>query len=78
MNYEDKYFQKNEDKDDFLSRFIEDRGLTQKKQDDDQPKVIQGEAPKRGVYSEMTSRLMGGFAGAVGKGLGDTIFSGKE
>jgi|9_EtaG_2_1085328.scaffolds.fasta_scaffold00501_5 hypothetical protein len=78
MNYADKYFQKNDNKDDFLSRFIEDRGLTQKKQDDAQPKVIEGEAPKRGVFSQMTTNLMGGFAGAVGKGLGDSIFSDKE
>tara|TARA_R100001460_G_scaffold60515_1_gene100582 strand:- start:242 stop:469 length:228 start_codon:yes stop_codon:yes gene_type:complete len=72
MGYADKFLQP--DKDDFLGKFIEDRGLTQTNQDEQNPEVIQGEKPKRGKMSEMTTALLGSFAGGVGTGLAGELF----
>ena len=72
MGYADQFLET--EKDDFLSKFIADRGLTQPKQEESAPKVIQGEKPKRGKMSEMTTALLGSFAGGVGSGLAGELF----
>ena len=72
MGYSDQFLET--EKDDFLSKFIADRGLTQPKQEESTPKVIQGEKPKRGKMSEMTTALLGSFAGGVGSGLAGELF----
>ena len=72
MSYKDKFL--DPQKDDFLSKFIADRGLTQPNQEETSPQVIQGEKPRRGKMSQMTTALLGSFAGAVGSGLAGELF----
>ena len=72
MGYADQFLET--EKDDFLSKFIADRGLTQPDQEESSPQVIQGEKPKRGKMSEMTTALLGSFAGGVGTGLAGELF----
>ena len=72
MAYADKFLQPK--KDDFLGKFIQDRGLTQPKQEETSPQVIQGEKPRRGKMSQMTTALLGSFAGGVGSGLAGEMF----
>tara|TARA_Y100001937_G_scaffold9776_1_gene12013 strand:- start:91 stop:318 length:228 start_codon:yes stop_codon:yes gene_type:complete len=72
MGYADQFLET--EKDDFLSKFIADRGLTQPDQEESSPQVIQGEKPKRGKMSEMTTALLGSFAGGVGSGLAGELF----